>query len=451
MSVDQVVSAVKTRETRINYYTMMRNYYAGEHQLRFASNDFQTKFAEQVAGLRLNICKPVASVFVDKLEIESWGDNEETVELGLSRLQGMVHREMVRCGDAYVLVWNNQAGKPIPRYLRADEIVPHVAEDDPSVLDMAVRLWIDRDRYGRAMVIDETGAERYRTTAPLPEGYSKLPQSPSSWVEMDDEDGPWVSHDFGAVPVCWFRREADDTDAFGVSVLDDVVSLQDALNKNLADLLVLSETYSRPFWYLLNFRPTNVDNPAMAAQEWAQAVAGLPDMRKPDPKFRPGEQQVVTHDGPGPFGQLDPPDLSRLISLLQDIKLHAAGVVGVPSFYFTQISGDVPSGESLKVLSSRLTSAVKNLQRETGPVWRGVGELLGLETVIRWADPMPESEQVKLQNAALKRDLGVPLVQVFTDLGYEKPEDLAVKAMQERQEQSTIAARAFAEGNILGV
>lgn len=445
MSVDQVVSAVQERSVRLPYYTTARNYFSGRQELAFASADFDRKFADQLAGLRLNMCNAVVSAFTDKLEIQTWGDNDEAIELGLSRLQGMVNREMVRCGDAYVLVWPNLHGEPTPRYLRADEIVPHVDADDPSRLDHAVRLWIDNGRYGRAMVIDDVGAERYRTAAPLPPGDDELPEHPSRWVEMDDEDGPYVTHGLPGVPVCWFRREADDTNSYGYSILDDVIPVQDALNKAFADLLVLSESYSRPFWYLLNFRPSNPSNPALAAQEWAGAVKALPSRQD---KFDPQKRQVFTHDGPGPFGQLDPADLQRLIVEIQELKIHAAGVAGVPTYYFTQTSGDVPSGESLKVLSSRLTSGVKSLQREAAPVWRGVGELLGLQVNIKWADPMPESEEVMLTNAVTKRDLGVPLVQIFRDLGYEDPEALAAEAQAEQAASSSLAARAFAEGNI---
>src|SRR5699024_7651345 len=308
MSVDRVVAAVTRRKPRLAYYQQMRDYYAGRHQLRFSSRDFETKFAEQVAGLRLNICEAVVRAFTDKLVVETWGDNDEAAEHGLSRLTGMVHREMVRCGDAYVLVWKNLDVEPTSRYLRSDEIVPTVDDDDPSRLSEAVRLWVDSDLYGRAMVIDDQGAARFRTVQPLYHASDDLPEQVSGWQEMDDQDGPYVAHTFGRVPVCWFRRDADDTNAYGVSVLDDVVSVQDSINQTLANLLVLAESYSKPFWYLLNFRPTNENNPALAAQEWQQAIHGLPSLQRDleeDP-FKPGEQQIFTHDGPGPFGQLTP-------------------------------------------------------------------------------------------------------------------------------------------------
>jgi len=451
MTVEQVVSAVAKRKQRLPYYTTARDYHRGRQELRFASADFDKKFADQLAGLRLNVCAPVVSAYTDKLEIQSWGDQDEAVEQGLSRLVGMVNREMVRCGDAYVLVWPNLQGQPTPRYMRADEIVPTVNPDDPAVLELAVRLWIDDDMYGRAMVIDHQGAERWRTATKLQTLMDDLPDQPSAWFPMDDDEGEWVSHDFGVVPVCWFRREADDTDSFGTSALDDVIPLQDAVNKALADLIVLSEGYSRPFWYLLNFRPTNTQNPAMAAQEWAQAVQALPTMGGQNSKFDPAKQKIFTHDGQGPFGQLDPADLSRLIAEIADLKLSVATVSGVPAFYFTQSSGDVPSGESLRVLASRLTSGVLALQRESGPVWRGVGELLGFEVNVKWADPMPEPEETRLANAVVKKDLGLPLVQIFTDLGYDNPEDLAAAALEEQAARTTAAARVFAEGNVLGV
>lgn len=446
MSIEHVASAVTQWRTNVKRYGMYRDYYDGNHSLKFMTPNFREKFGHIIMRLRENLCPAAVTAFTDSLSVQSWGDGAlaEAEEQGLSRLMGMVTRETYRCGDAFVLVWNGADGTPKPHYHRADQIVPHVDSVDTDRLDWAAKPWVNTAKHGRVNLYYPDRVERWVTSSPLAVDRDSrvtadlFPEGVNGWVPYSDEDGgPEIRHDFGVVPVCWWKLDADDQSGYGKSILTEVVPLQDALNKSVADMVVTSEAYSRPFWYLLNFRNEPKLNPETGKLE-------------PPAKFDPTKSQIVTHDGPGPFGQLDPPDLTRLLKIQDGFAVKVARVIGAPSYYFTQTSGDVPSGESLKVLSSRKTAAVQAFQRDSQPVNRGLMQLLGHDVEPAWAPAVIQSEAEKLANAQIMVDLGVPLEKVFEYLGYEDPQDLARLADAERASRSALSARSFAEGNLFG-
>ena len=432
--LENVLTAVKEWKTRKPAYDTYRAYYRGQHELKFMTPDFERKHGHLFSSLRENLCRAVVTAHTDRLNIERWGDEGAAAEAddqGLGRLQGLVHREAFRCGDAYTLTWNGADGTPKARFHRADQIVPHVDELDPDRLDWAAKPWITSDNFGRVNIYYADRVERFRTVAKLAEGasYTDMPEREQAWIpHSDDDGGDTIRHDFGAVPVCWWKHDADDTDGYGFSVLDDVIPLQDGLNKSLADLLVLSETHARPFWFLLNYKTPD----AVAATN--PYLPAAPQPAATQRKFDPSRQQIVTHDGPGPFGQLDPPDLRRLLDEQATFKDKIASVAGVPSYYFSQTSGQVPSGESLRVLTSRLIAAGSGFIQAATPVWRGQGQLLGMgEVEPVWADLMPMDETERIGNAEALSRLGLADEDVVAYLGLPDAERIVERMAAGRE------------------
>jgi len=445
--VQDVSAAIARWKITTPGYRMFADYYAGRHQIKFATQNWQEKYGPIVLGLRENLCPAVVSAFTDKMEVESWGVDtlDETAEAGLARLHARINRESFRTGDAYVLVWPGPDGAPRPHYHRADQFVHHVSPTDPAVLDWAAKVWQDGD-WGRVNVYYEDRVERFRTVQPVgskgePAKIADWPEQADKWAEYNgdgdqDTDPAVITHQFGVVPVCWFPHDPEDDR--GRSILTDVIPLQDALNKSVADLVVTGETYARPFWYLLGYKPELKLDPATGK------------LAAP-PKFDPTRQQIFTSDAPGPMGQLDPPDLTRLLAVQDGYALKIARVVGMPAYYLTQTSGDVPSGESLRTLTSRLTAAVRAHERETTPVWRGLLQLLGIDGWPRWADPTPIDAGERLDQAVIKRrDLGLALVDVLEQMGETDAQQLADNAAAAAEQAATITARQWAQGNLLG-
>lgn len=432
-------------------YRLFDDYYRGRHQLHFASRDFQDKYAQElltdaVLAIRENLCPAAVTAFTDGISVKSWGSeelNQTADDVGITRLEAFVDRAGFKSGDAYAIVWPNAKGEKVPTFQRPETIVPRVDPDSPDQLQWAARLWIDRANYGRANIYYADRLERWRTKEPVRNRADEdaiLPEWEQSWTPMDDADGDIVRHDFGAVPVCWWKRDPDDHLAHGNSILTDVIPLQDANNKSLADLIINSEAFSRPLYALMNFKKDQAPINPFAPEAQQKQHAGA------DEKFRPGDRQIITVDGQGPLTRFDPPDMTKVLQVQDAFAMKIARVIGVPGYWFSQTSGDVPSGESLRVLSTRRTSVIRAWQRDAEPVWRGLMQLMGLEPTIEWDDPMPLDPAEKVQIAQAKKQMGYSLEDVVAYLDESDPVGIVDRARQASESDAQAVGRTFMSG-----
>lgn len=421
MPIQDVVDALPTWGERGRVVTPYHNYYRGKQQLRFATADFRKKYGQVVAGVMENICQATVTGFTDEIEIESWdGDAlDDALVADLERLSNLVYTEMLRSGDAFVIVAERADGSRLPVYQPADTVVPVVSDDDPTRLERAVKLWVGKDRHGYATVYYADRLERFRTTGVVRQEGARskveMPLDPERWAEFDpagDGESSVEFHNMGAVPVVWFKFDPDDHWGWGNSILANVIPIQDLLNKVTADLAVLAESYSRPLYYVLKMKPAdmvvsgslgqwrspaqsgpylgltpalNPDDPlAKAITNGTPSELGalppgtVPGQASSAPRFNPTSQQIMAIDGEGPVGQFTPADIEKLITMRADLRQSVSNVTGLPSYVFIPTGGDVPSGESLKVVSRRQAAVVRRATRPTVPLWRGVMELLGL-------------------------------------------------------------------------
>nr|DAF00004.1 MAG TPA: portal [Caudoviricetes sp.] len=454
MPVEHVTSAVKEWAARRQAYTLYENYYAGRHELKFVTRDWQAKYAAEVLrgtvmAIRENLCPAVVTGFTDAIAVTSWGigtdDAVGQVE-GLSRLLGYVVRECWKTGDAYVLVWPDGKGDPRPVFQRAHHMVPHVDPTNPAVLDWCARVWADTTtKRGRVNIYCADRVERWETQSVLAtdsdrDPVGQLPEQASAWRPCTDAEGDMIPHAFGVVPVCWFKLDASDPVEHGISVLNDVIPLQDGLNASLAHMLINQEAYSRPFWYLLNFKPS--DTPANP-----YLPSGPDAGPSPRQAFDRTRQSIVTHDGPGPFGQLDPPDLTRLLEVQAAFKAKVCAVAGIPAYVMQAEIGSVPSGAALRTLERRRTDRIIAWQNDATPVLRGLKQLLGMKNgPIAWAPPIDLDELERWQIAEIQQSLGYALADILSGLGETDVAGIAARAADAKAASATAAAQAFLDG-----
>lgn len=442
MSLADLAESLQGHQPRAAAYSLYTDYLEGRHQLRYANQQLADDVKKVVESLRENLCPAVVDAFVDGMTVRSWGDaaDQATAE-GLDRLVPMVNRGTLGLGDGFVLVWAGRDGKPQPMYHPASQIIPTVDPDAPDQLSRAIKIWHVAKRW-RANIYYADHVERYVTTDEMPAA-APAPEKPESWVPYASEDADAVmAHAFGSVPVCWWKHRPPTQTAHGVSILVDVIPLQDALNKSIADMVVNGEAYGRPFWYLLNYRSNDpLVNPLVAAQDMFTALRG-------NSKFDPTKGSIFTSSSEGPFGQLDPPDLTRQLAVQEGIAAKIARVVGIPTFYFSQQSGDVPSGESLRVLAMRRTNRIQAFLRESQPVWRGLCQLLGKETEPTWASPIPTDQTERYQIAALKKGLGYAMEDVIADLDEPDPQGVVARAAQAEARKVADMGKALRDGQI---
>lgn len=452
MPVEHVTAAVTDWAARINGYHLLEAYAAGRHELKFATPDWMSKYATQVLqgavmSIRENLCPAVITGFTDSISIKSWGDDtDETAasEEGLSRLMGFVARGCFRDGDAFILAWPNNTGQVRASYQRARRMVPHIDPLNPGVLDRCAMVWVDTETgKGRVNLYYPDRLERWQSIGKLTtastDATSLLPIRASAWQGCTDDDGDVVMHNMGAVPVCWLKLDADEPTGHGTSILNDVIPLQDGLNASLAHMLVNQEAYSRPFWYLLNYKPTEAPaNPFLpdSSQRWPMLQT-----------FDRTRQSIITHDGPGPFGQLDQPDLTRLLTVQEAFKAKVCSVVGIPAYTMQAEIGNVPSGAALRRLDARRANRIRAWQADSQPALRGLKHLLGMsDSPIEWEPVNQLDELERWEIARTQADLGYALSDILTWLGETDIDGILARAQQARLSNAAAMGQAFLDG-----
>lgn len=463
MPIEHVTQALNGYTQRCKLLATYRDYYQGRHQLRYATKDFDRRYGDVVRSLRENLIPGVVAAFADKTHVESWtADDEqigsETIE-GLDRLHARVTREKYLTGSAFVLVWPGPNGDPQPHFHTGEQIIPAVDPLNPAVLQHAVKLIFDpTERRPRANIYYPDRVERWMLNRdPLPPDDKPMwddYRKPDRWVPYDlDGEPDVIPHNFGVVPVVWDKHDDGGPDSWGRSVIVDAIPLQDVLNTFVAQTVVLGETYARPFWYLLNYRADGegafASNDAFAkALAAAQQQANEKTAQRAD--FDRTRQSIFATDSPGPFGQLDPPDLTHLMEVQEKIAEKIARVTGVPTFYLSQSPSDVPSGEALRKLQVRLDTSIRTGNKEAAAVWRGLKQLLGLDdTPPVFADPNPTTRTERINEALAMKQLGYPLEDCLRHVEQTSDVDALMQRVQEAEQSSAEAlGRSLAAGRI---
>jgi hypothetical protein len=215
------------------------------------------------------------------------------------------------------------------------------------------------------------------------------------------------------IPVFHFGNNAR-VGMYGKSELTDVIPLQNALNKSVADMLVGMEFQAWP-------------------QRWVTGLEVQIDSAtgKPIKPWEPGADRVWTVGASdAKFGQFDPAGLEQFIKVQEAFRLEIARVSRTPLHYLMPMTGQWPSGESLKTAESAFTSKVKRRQIAFGNVWEDVmrfalrveGREVTSHLSALWADPTPRSDMDQVKIAELKAKLGVSQDQNLRELGYSDEE-----------------------------
>lgn len=455
MPVEDVVTAVADWKSRINPIQMYGDYYRGVHRIgQYATPAFRRDFLWVLENSRENLCKAVVRGFSSKMKIKGWESNSDGAaaqaaaisdDLKLDRVFNLTHRETFRTGDAYVLVWPDANGVDRPWTKLSSQVSVKTVPGDPDTLEWLAQIWIDSTGFGRVNIYYDDRLERYTTTGKLRSAgitrasdYVNWPEKASAYVEYAaDGDPSVITHTYGRVPAVWFPHDADELGCHGRSILEDVVPLQDALNKSVADLIVGGENFAQPLRALMNYRAKKTIDP-----ETGEATTEKIDAN-------PTVNKLLAVPGDGPLIQLDPPDATKLLAVHEAYAIKISRVVGLPAFYVSQVTGEPPTGRALRVLSTRLTNLIEETQTDFGPEWSQFMELLGVPDVRPiWEDPAPTDESEELENAEARKAIGYPFREVLKKLGEDEDDidRIADEAQSNPVPGGQLAARSFEAG-----
>jgi len=438
-------------------YQLPRDYLDGKQRLLFASEKFRNAFGNLFKAFAMNLCPSVVEAITDRLDVEAWegtGAEQAQQMWDLNRmplLSVQVHEEAISTGDQYVIVWPNEAeeigeGEATVRIFPQDPRQCTVVYDDedPTEVVLGAKLWCvpmgpdpeatngtgQRPCVWRCNLYYEDVVVKFqsmecKTDAEMP----KLKDWGPFVDEDGDEGGPTVENPTGIVPMFHFAPSAR-VGGNGVSALRDVIPIQDALNKTISDMLVGGEF-------------------AALGQRWAIGVE--PDEEEPSgtgqpvrPRFRPGglaDNIWTVEDENAKFGEFTAADLTKFTAVADFFKVSVAQVTGTPVHYM-MLSGDFPSGESLKTADARLVKKCERHQTNFGFTWADVMRCaLAFDHVSAgdlapvWDSAATRDEMVEAQTQVFKQQVGVSTQQSLKELGYTEEEVSTMIAQKEENQR----------------
>ena len=439
-------------------YAKTERYYRGDHDLAFATEKFENAFGTLFREFAMNLCPAICDAVKDKLRIRGFGINgmsdaftryptEPNAAFGsdngddrsvitpkgvthtvpaqidhiwhrnrMPQRAGELHKEALKNGDAYAVVWYDALGNIaiFPQPARTVDVI--YDENSPGRILRAAKYWRTSDKRTRLNIFYPDRIEQYITRkqceTALPDAGDFAPVGPKSAVD----EQPWtldigpatVPNPYGIVPVFHFANNAD-IGCLGRSELEPAIPIQDGLNKSILDMLVAMEFSA--------FR-----------QRWAAGIEVEIDEAtgKAISPFKSGADRLWIHSSPQTtFGEFNATDLEQFLKVKDSFRVDMASVTGTPLHYFLQNSRGFASGESLKQNETRFLSKVRDRQLSFGQTW---AELMSfalcldgapdVDLITHWEDPAPTSERDILENILLKKQIGISPEQALREAGY---------------------------------
>lgn len=430
---------------------LFRDYYQGDHRLVFATSKFRETFGSMFAAFADNLCPAVVDAVADRLQVQAFSVGEGATDQDRDQVwaawqrnlmdlrAGEVHTEALRQGRSGVLVWQDERGKAVLHPQRADQVVFDYDQEVPGRATMAVKAWrIDTKADGsgarvRVNVYTVDQVRKYVTKSTWSAG-TALRAAALVPFRVDGEAWP-LAHAMGVVPLVPFVNGQGR----GTSELRDVIPLQDALNKAVADMMVAMEYVALP-------------------QRWATGIEVPvdPETGKPVPEWRPSVERLLhTAATDARFGQFDQADLSQFLRVQDGFRAEVGRVSATPFHYLMLTTGDFPSGEAMKTAEQRFVSKVRDRMRGYGAAWGQVASLVlkvessrQVSLVPDWVDPSPGSLKDHLEALKVKRELGIPRPVLWRELDYTEDEiaDMEAQAESERVTLADSMAQALNAG-----
>jgi hypothetical protein len=363
---DVWVQAVNDWGKRVDLY---RRYMDGDHRAKLTA---EMKQMLRISGDELdqfnnNYCELIVSTMADRLNIQSVeasGDNAEAGQIWaddlladnrIDALQMEVHESTVCDGDTYILVdydsdhdqvrfthepaWDGETGMIVIYDRRGANIV------------CAIKVWYEAGFDARRVNIYYPN-EIHKYTAKIDGTLTPLMGDDAPLVEQ------WLP---GVVPVAHFKNRARKAQRVGnrehgVSELDTVIPLQDALNRTLVSMVMVSELTAFQIRVAKGFTPPQNITPGM----WVEIARADPD----------GNSMPLTEGDVADAYVLEQGNIVPFIQQANDLR-QQIGVVSrtpLPSL----MGSDSSSGEALKQREIDLLSKVKKAQVVFGNAWEDV-------------------------------------------------------------------------------
>lgn len=303
-------------------------------------------------------------------------------------------------GRGYVVVWTGPRGVQIsvesPRQMTVLR--------DPATREITegLKRW-KADGYGWAIHFTGKSITTYRTKNKVGDGWDNV--NAADWVQQ----GKALANPLGVPPIGQVLNRGRLLDFDGVSEMDNVMGLTDALNKLLQDGMVTSEGYARP-------------------KRWATGLTIEVD-EEGNP-VNPFKGPIWQAEGEGKFGQFDQANMGGYEQMATLIINQIGAVKGLPAHYLGLNNDQPPGADAIRASESSLVSAANATIRMFSRDFEWIAALViavrdgkdpyDVEVEAIWASPETRTQGQASDAAAKLSGIGVPLETLLADeLGYD--------------------------------
>lgn len=350
--VTDLERAWKALSGKATTYDKLWSYYEGDQPVVYTNNRLREIFRDLDAVFTENWCSVVVNAVQERLELQQLTSKQEGVQEALDRIWAEneldlesddAHLAALVTGESFLIAWRDEEG-PVEAYYN-DPRLCHVfyEQEHPRTKQFAAKWWVDDDGKRRMTLYYPDRLEYYVS--------KQKAENVQSAKGLEPAEEPIAANPFGQVPVFHFR-----TGRNAMSELQDVVPLQNGINKLLIDMMVAAEYGA--------FR-----------QRWVISNAEVEGMLRNAPNEI---WSLPAGDGVGQqtqVGQFEATDLGVYLAAIDNLA-SAIGIISrTPKHYFYSQGGD-PSGEALIALEAPLNKkCTRHIGRFT-PTWQRAAQFL---------------------------------------------------------------------------
>lgn len=418
---EQVLAVTERRA----FYETAEDYYNGDVAESYATRSLKRAFGAYDTDARLNFCRPVVDAVHGRLEInavqgfsktaqavidETWEFNQ----LGLET-QDAIRKTLVM-GDSIALLWPDEDGNIEISF--NSPLTTQVVYDPerPRRILYAVKMW-EETNGTRMNVYTADSITRYRTP-------SKAVTEGVNWEVISSEDNP-----FGFVPAIHFRTERP----FGRPEHIDAYDAQNYINKQFVTSMIVTDYQGAKQRWALS-RP-NAEG-ATEVEDWEDGDTD----RENAGSLQNGPGNLWILDNIEKVGEFSAADPDVFWKPIKDTVRSMASLTNTPLHYFEK-TGNVPSGEALRVAEAPLIKKVDRRKQSFGQSFRDLFKMvlqmndIFEDVEIKWKEVESLDELERLDATLKKRNAGMGLAQTLRELGYDEEliTQIIEEAMAERE------------------
>lgn len=394
-------------------YESNLSYYEGTQPLKYSNERLKDVFERSGVRFVENWCSVVVNSVLDRMIFKGWDNENETINNSIDEfykknklqfLSRRVHRDVLVSGNGYLMLDNIEG--EVKAFYNSPENVIVSYDEETGNMSYGMKMWFNESaNKSYVNLYYATTIERYSA-----EGMATRPN-----VYSLDEIVPNI---FGRIPIIHFRIDENE--------LDNIVTIQDAINKFFSDMMVVGEFAAFP-------------------QRWIITNADINDLRAAPHSLMKIPKGVSGEEGTS-LGEFGTANLQVYLTAMDRLSSVIGIISRTPKHYFMNTGANL-AGESLIVMESVLVKKVKQRIESMDDGWIELAKFLYSDNdfVTIWDRVDTELLITMVQAMQAYKALGIPLLTVLRRFGWDNSEidQMLADKEQEDSANATIASMAI--------